>query len=185
MGQASPSFHEIFVGDARMPCCEPMPRSKARAFVSLFLMRPRGSRLGIGSAIRIFLPPRCGSNRSRTPRRRSCGADGRRYSSGAGAWTSLMHSGGIDCEFRVRNFGMLRSFLQALFRTSANKSLWRVWKDCRTPLVISTTSWSMKSYQSGSLKETTGARRGARVAQERRSRLAVYPDVRRLVLNLC
>jgi hypothetical protein len=96
----------------RMPPCELSQRSKARAFVSLFLIRPPGSRLGIGSTIRIFLLAHFGSSRSRTPRRRSCGADGRRFSSGASAWTSLMCSGGIDCGFRVRNCGMLRSFLQ-------------------------------------------------------------------------
>src|SRR5262245_26021074 len=185
MAQALRSFHGIFGSDARMLSCEPLGRSKVRAFESSFLTRQRGLRLEIGSTIQIFLPAHFGSSRSQTQRRRSCSADGKSFSSGASAWTSLIHSDGIACEYKARNSGMLRSFLQALFLTSVDKSLWRAWKDCRTPLGISMTSWCMKSYRSGSLKETAGVRRSALVVQKRRSQLAVYPDVKRLVLNLC
>src|SRR5262247_988726 len=115
MGQALRSFHGTFGSDARMPSCEPLQRSKARAFASLFLIRQRGSRLEVGSTIRIFPRAAFGSNQLQSRQQRSCSADGRRFSSEASTWTSLMRSGGIACGFKVRNFGMLRSFLQALF----------------------------------------------------------------------
>src|SRR5262249_7042807 len=188
MVQAFRFYREICGSGARTPSCEPKRRWKAHVFGALLLIRQHGSKLGIGSTIRIFQPARFESNQSQSQQRKNCNAGGKSFESGASTWTSLMPSDGIGCVFKVRNFDMLRIFLQALFRARnqwrARKRLWRACKDCRTPLGTSTTLWFMKGYRNGSLTETMQPTKGATDAPEKRSRLAGYPVVSRPVSHL-
>src|SRR5262245_51380500 len=115
MEEASRFFRGIFGNDARMPASEPLQRPRARVFAISCSMRQHGSKLGIGSIIQIFLPASFGNNQSQTQRRKSCDAGGRWSLNGASALKSLTLSGDIGCGFKARNFGTLRSSLQALF----------------------------------------------------------------------